>query len=310
MFSPRSPGRTVKPSLRQLVVQLGVDEVDLAQVRLARVTGHPRAVLHQLAQVRVAAHAEAGDQLDARPGRLAELVPPIAAHGRDLAVHLAVRPASAARPACAHRAQTRVLAVPLEITAARPDPALLDLPWEMPLEEWPADQLAALPRGISRHVVRFVRMSGRVIAIKEIKDELARREYGAAAPARPAGPARGRAARRRRRPGGPRRAAAGERAGHPAPAVLAALPRAVQPDPAAGHRAAAGRRAGRAAGPAAPGRLLLGRRLAVEHAVPARRRGLRGVPRGRRDRRPARLAERRASASTTSTWPGPTSPAS
>jgi hypothetical protein len=70
------------------------------------------------------------------------------------------------------------LRVPLEITAARPDPALLDLPWELPLEQWPSDQLAALPRGISRHVVRFVRMSGRVIAIKEIKDELARREYG------------------------------------------------------------------------------------------------------------------------------------
>ena len=68
--------------------------------------------------------------------------------------------------------------MPLSITAARPDPALLDLPWALPLEEWPADQLAALPRGISRHVVRFVRMSGRVIAIKEIKDELARREYG------------------------------------------------------------------------------------------------------------------------------------
>ncbi len=68
--------------------------------------------------------------------------------------------------------------MPLEITAARPDPALLDLPWEVPLEEWPADHLAALPRGLSRHVVRFVRLSGRVIAIKEIKDELARREYG------------------------------------------------------------------------------------------------------------------------------------
>jgi hypothetical protein len=68
--------------------------------------------------------------------------------------------------------------VPLEITAARPDPALLDLPWELPLEDWPADELAALPRGISRHVVRFVRFGGRVIAVKEIKDELARREYG------------------------------------------------------------------------------------------------------------------------------------
>ncbi len=68
--------------------------------------------------------------------------------------------------------------MPLQITAARPDPALLDLPWEVPLEDWPDEQLAALPRGISRHVVRFVRMSGRVIAIKEIDEKLGRREYG------------------------------------------------------------------------------------------------------------------------------------
>ncbi|MGB6021331.1 MAG: DUF4032 domain-containing protein, partial [Ornithinimicrobium sp.] len=65
----------------------------------------------------------------------------------------------------------------LDISAARPDPALLDLPWEVPLEEWPESHLAALPRGISRHVVRFVKMSGRVVAIKEIKADLARREY-------------------------------------------------------------------------------------------------------------------------------------
>ena len=65
----------------------------------------------------------------------------------------------------------------LEITAARPDPALLDLPWRLPLEEWPEDILAALPRGISRHVVRFVRLSGRVLAVKEIKAYFARREY-------------------------------------------------------------------------------------------------------------------------------------
>jgi hypothetical protein len=65
----------------------------------------------------------------------------------------------------------------LELTAARADPALLDLPWRVPLEEWPDDLLAALPRGISRHVVRFVRLSGRVLAVKEIKEELARREY-------------------------------------------------------------------------------------------------------------------------------------
>jgi hypothetical protein len=67
--------------------------------------------------------------------------------------------------------------VALQITAARPDPALLDLPWELPLEDWPQEVLAALPRGISRHVVRFVKLSGRVLAVKEIKAELARREY-------------------------------------------------------------------------------------------------------------------------------------
>lgn len=65
----------------------------------------------------------------------------------------------------------------LQITAARPDPALLDLPWELPLETWPEEHLAALPRGISRHVVRFVKLSGRVLAVKEIKADIAAREY-------------------------------------------------------------------------------------------------------------------------------------
>ncbi|WP_431843560.1 DUF4032 domain-containing protein [Calidifontibacter indicus] len=65
----------------------------------------------------------------------------------------------------------------LDITAGRPWPALLDLPWSTPLEEWPESILAALPRGISRHVVRFVRVEGRIIAVKEIKADIARREY-------------------------------------------------------------------------------------------------------------------------------------
>jgi hypothetical protein len=65
----------------------------------------------------------------------------------------------------------------LQITAAAPDPALLDLPWDIPLEEWPEKVLAALPRGISRHIVRFVKMSGRVIAVKEIGETVAYREY-------------------------------------------------------------------------------------------------------------------------------------
>jgi Domain of unknown function (DUF4032)/Lipopolysaccharide kinase (Kdo/WaaP) family len=67
--------------------------------------------------------------------------------------------------------------VALEITAARPDPALLDLPWSVPLEQWPAEHLAAFPRGISRHVVRFVKLADKVIAVKEIQADLAVREY-------------------------------------------------------------------------------------------------------------------------------------
>ena len=66
----------------------------------------------------------------------------------------------------------------LQITAAAPDAALIDLPWHLPLEEWPEERLAALPRGISRHVVRFVRLGGNVMALKEIDENLARREYG------------------------------------------------------------------------------------------------------------------------------------
>ncbi len=67
--------------------------------------------------------------------------------------------------------------VALQIMANRPDPALFDLPWSIPLEDWDASYLAALPRGISRHVVRFVRVSGKVIAVKEIKEDIARGEY-------------------------------------------------------------------------------------------------------------------------------------
>lgn len=66
----------------------------------------------------------------------------------------------------------------LQITSAASDPELLDLPWQLPLEDWPAKRLATLPRGISRHVVRFVRLSGNVLAAKEINEDLARREYG------------------------------------------------------------------------------------------------------------------------------------
>jgi len=65
----------------------------------------------------------------------------------------------------------------LNITAATVDPALLDLPWNIPLGSWPDEQIAALPKGISRHIVRFANLSGYVVAIKETSAELAQREY-------------------------------------------------------------------------------------------------------------------------------------
>ncbi|MBW4041375.1 MAG: DUF4032 domain-containing protein [Acidobacteria bacterium] len=65
----------------------------------------------------------------------------------------------------------------LSITAATVDPALLDLPWSVPLEQWSAEYIAALPKGISRHIVRFANLSGYVVAVKETSTELAQREY-------------------------------------------------------------------------------------------------------------------------------------
>jgi hypothetical protein len=65
----------------------------------------------------------------------------------------------------------------LDITAATVDPALLDLPWHLPLEEWPDENIASLPKGLSRHTVRFAHLSGYVIAIKETLADLAKREY-------------------------------------------------------------------------------------------------------------------------------------
>lgn len=65
----------------------------------------------------------------------------------------------------------------LSITAATAEPALLDLPWHLPLEDWPKENIAALPKGLSRHTVRFAHLEDHVIAIKETLFDLAKREY-------------------------------------------------------------------------------------------------------------------------------------
>ncbi|WP_212991615.1 DUF4032 domain-containing protein [Actinoplanes auranticolor] len=65
----------------------------------------------------------------------------------------------------------------MRITSALVDPALLDLPWNVPLEEWPAAHLVALPQGISRHIVRFVKLNETVYALKETRERIAEKEY-------------------------------------------------------------------------------------------------------------------------------------
>jgi hypothetical protein len=61
------------------------------------------------------------------------------------------------------------------------DPAidLVDLPWELPLEEWSADRLSFrhVPVGPSRHLVRFLVSSGILYALKELPLGVARQEY-------------------------------------------------------------------------------------------------------------------------------------
>jgi hypothetical protein len=67
--------------------------------------------------------------------------------------------------------------VALRIVASRPDPAIVTLPWSLPLEEWGEPHVVPLPRGLSRHVVRIVRLRDRVFAVKETVEDIAFREY-------------------------------------------------------------------------------------------------------------------------------------
>jgi hypothetical protein len=65
----------------------------------------------------------------------------------------------------------------LRIVATKPNPRLVTLPWAQPLEDWGEDVVVALPQGLSRHVVRIVRLDGDVYAVKETRERLAFGEY-------------------------------------------------------------------------------------------------------------------------------------
>ncbi len=65
----------------------------------------------------------------------------------------------------------------LRIVATRPNPALVTLPWQLSLDEWGDDVVVPLPRGISRHIVRIVRLGQDVYAVKQTREHMANREY-------------------------------------------------------------------------------------------------------------------------------------
>jgi hypothetical protein len=65
----------------------------------------------------------------------------------------------------------------LRILATQPTPELFLLPWDRPLESWDERHVIMLPRGLSRHVVRFVRVGEATCAAKETDELIARREY-------------------------------------------------------------------------------------------------------------------------------------
>lgn len=63
----------------------------------------------------------------------------------------------------------------LTIRSGHPD--FLDLPWGEPLAQWVHPRLADLPKGISRHEVRFVVYDQGIYAVKELPGRAAQNEY-------------------------------------------------------------------------------------------------------------------------------------
>ncbi len=63
------------------------------------------------------------------------------------------------------------------ITIRPGHPDFLDLDWTQNLEDWDTPRIVDLPRGISRHVVRFVSYRQGLYAVKELPTALAHRDY-------------------------------------------------------------------------------------------------------------------------------------
>lgn len=65
----------------------------------------------------------------------------------------------------------------ISVKAGFPD--FLDLPWQLPLNQWQGNcaRLENVPRGLSRHPVVFVNYDGAVFALKEVAPRAAEKEY-------------------------------------------------------------------------------------------------------------------------------------
>lgn len=68
---------------------------------------------------------------------------------------------------------------PYSITVRPGHPSFLDLEWDRPLPEWTSALLLDLPKGISRHEVRFLGFPEGIYAIKDMNVATAAREYDA-----------------------------------------------------------------------------------------------------------------------------------
>lgn len=68
---------------------------------------------------------------------------------------------------------------PSKLSIRYQEPDFLDLPWNLPLNEWDdqCERLVKLPRGISRHPVVFVNYDNVIFALKELPKSLAKKEY-------------------------------------------------------------------------------------------------------------------------------------
>src|ERR671936_1410773 len=68
-------------------------------------------------------------------------------------------------------------AEPYTITLRPGHPGLLELDWPQSITTWTTERLVDLPRGISRHEVRFVAFEQGSYAIKEMPLQAAQRDY-------------------------------------------------------------------------------------------------------------------------------------